>query len=218
MAGPITHFSHPDHELKLRDDYHLPRSCDLCGETTAGSGYSCHRRRCGFDLHQKCATYPEVLTSFFVHPWHDLTLSRAADGGDGDSPQMCHVCREDVPDGAFLYRCAPCRFAMHPRCSRLPRTVRSELHPEHGLAAVSGMGTCAACGKPCYVWVYRCGLCNVDLHIGCLHGARPSSGGMGDAGGGTGGQATGASQGGALVGSIVGAGACTLINMLESND
>ena len=215
MAGPTTHFSHPDHELKLRDGYLMPRICDLCGEKIAGRGYSCHRRRCGFDLHEECATYPEVLSSFFVHPWHDLTLSRADDGGgggdDGEPRTYCHVCREDVPAGAFLYRCAPCGFAMHPRCSRLPRAVRSELHPEHGLDAVSGMGTCAACGKPCYVWVYRCGLCNVDLHIACLHGARPSSGGAG-------GQAAGASPGGAaLVGSIVAAGAA-LSNMLEPDD
>ncbi|OEL30846.1 hypothetical protein BAE44_0008135 [Dichanthelium oligosanthes] len=212
MAAPISHFLHPDHELKLRDDYHIPHSCDLCGEKLAGSGYSCHRRLCGFDLHQECAMYPETLSSFFVHPWHDLTLSRTAD--DGGSPaRVCHVCRQDVPAGVFLYRCAPCGFDMHPRCSRLPQTVRSELHPEHSLAAVAGMGTCAACGKPCYVWVYRCGPCNVDLHIDCLHGARPSNG-MG-AGGGAGGQA-GASQGAELVGSIVGAGA-VLINMLESN-
>jgi hypothetical protein len=101
---------------------------------------------------------------------------------------------------------------MHPRCSRLPRAVRSELHPEHSLAAVPGMGTCAACGQPCYVWVYRCGICGVDLHIGCLHGAaRPPNGGMGT---GTGGQA-GSSE---LVGSIVGAGAFALISALESND
>ncbi|CAL4955963.1 unnamed protein product [Urochloa decumbens] len=211
-SSPITsHFAHPGHELKLRDDYHIPHSCDLCGETIAGSGYSCHRRRCFFDLHEDCAAYPETLTSFFVHPWHDLTLSRAAATAGG----VCHVCREAVPDDGFLYRCAPCGFAMHPRCWRLPRAVRSELHPAHALAAVAGMGTCAACGEPCHVWVYRCGLCNVDLHIGCLHGARlrPSGGGVaaGGGGGGMGGQEA------QLVGSLVGAGAFTLINMMESN-
>jgi hypothetical protein len=42
-----------------------------------------------------------------VHPWHDLTLSRAAGVDD-----VSHVCREGVPGGgaSFLYRCAPCGF------------------------------------------------------------------------------------------------------------
>nr|CAB3477467.1 unnamed protein product [Digitaria exilis] len=75
MAAPkIIHFAHPGHELKLRDDYHLPRYCDMCTEKIdASGGYSCHHLLCDFDLHKECATYPETLSSFFVHPWHDLT-------------------------------------------------------------------------------------------------------------------------------------------------
>ncbi|CAO2176889.1 unnamed protein product [Urochloa humidicola] len=211
-SSPITtHFAHPGHELKLRDDYHITHSCNLCGEDIAGRGYSCHHRRCFFDLHEECAAYPETLTSFFLHPWHDLTLSRASSGSGAAAGGVCHVCREAVPDGGgFLYRCAPCGFAMHPRCTRLPRSVRSEVHPAHALDAVAGMGTCAACGEPCYVWVYRCGLCNVDLHIGCLHGARPR---QAAGGGGTGGQQAGSAE---LVGSLVGA-AAVLYNIIESN-
>lgn len=170
MAMPVAHFSHPEHELKLRESYHLPRLCDLCGDKLTGGGYSCQRRLCDFDLHEECAKYPETLRSFFAHPWHGLTLART------DGQRVCDVCREEVPADVFLYSCAPCGFDVHPRCSRLPQTARSELHPEHSLTALPVVGTCAACRELCYVWVYRCGLCNVDLHIGCLHGARASGG------------------------------------------
>ena len=176
MVSNVSHFSHPKHELKFRE-YHLSRQCALCGEKLTGSGYSCHHRLCEFDLHEECARYPETLRSFFAHPWHDLTLSSRTDG----RRSTCELCREEkVPAGVFLYRCAPCGFAVHPRCSRLPQTARSEeLHPDHGLsltAMPSAGTTCAACREPCGVWVYRCGLCDVDLHIDCLHGARSSRG------------------------------------------
>ncbi|XP_066342497.1 uncharacterized protein [Miscanthus floridulus] len=171
MAMPAAHFSHPQHELKLRTKYHLPRLCDLCGEKLTGSGYSCHHRLCGFDLHEECAKYPETLSSFFAHPWHDLTLART----DDDGRRVCDLCREEVPAGVFLYHCAPCGFGVHPRCSRLPQTASSNLHPDHSLTALPDVGACAACREPCFVWVYRCGLCNFDLHIECLHGARPST-------------------------------------------
>ncbi|KAF8670938.1 hypothetical protein HU200_050207 [Digitaria exilis] len=221
MAAPkINHFAHLGHELKLRDDYHLPRYCDMCTEKIdASGGYSCHHLLCDFDLHKECATYPETLSSFFVHPWHDLTLSSSAPSPSAVAAagEVCHVCRKDVHAGVvFLYRCAPCGFAMHPRCSRLPREVHSELHPEHSLGAVAGMGTCAACAKPCYVWLYRCGVCNVDLHIDCLHGAKPPSTNVtGAAGGGA--AAAGEQPGSAkLVGSFVELGT-SVVNMIGNN-
>jgi hypothetical protein len=168
MAVPAAHFSHPKHELKLRA-YHLSRQCALCGEKLTGSGYSCHHLFCDFNLLEECAKYPETLRSFFAHPWHDLTLART------DSRRVCNLCSDEVPAGVFLYHCAPCGFDVHPRCSRLPRTARSELvHPDHGLsltAMPSAGAPCAACREPCGVWVYRCGLCDVDLHVECLHGA-----------------------------------------------
>ncbi|XP_039851443.1 uncharacterized protein LOC120709873 [Panicum virgatum] len=129
------HFSHPDHELRLRE-YHLPRTCDLCGGILTGSGYSCRRRRCRFDLHEDCAGYPETLRAFFAHPWHDLTLARAA----GGARACCDLCREDIPAGAFAYNCAPCGFHTHPRCSRLPQAARNDLHPDHAMTAVPGVG------------------------------------------------------------------------------
>ncbi|KAG2598489.1 hypothetical protein PVAP13_5KG346000 [Panicum virgatum] len=130
------HFSHPDHELRLRE-YHLPRTCDLCGGILTGSGYSCRRRRCRFDLHEDCAGYPETLRAFFAHPWHDLTLARAA----GGARACCDLCREDIPAGAFAYNCAPCGFHTHPRCSRLPQAARNDLHPDHAMTAVPGVGS-----------------------------------------------------------------------------
>lgn len=167
-ARSVAHFAHPAHELNLTS-YTLPRWCDLCGDRiSTGTGYSC--RPCDFDVHEDCAKYRETLRFFFAHPWHDLTLSRAA------AASCCEICREDVAAGTFVYRCAPCGFAVHPRCSRLPQTARSDLHPGHALTAVPAVGTCAACRRPCYVWVYRCGPCKVDLHIACVQGARPSCG------------------------------------------
>ncbi|RCV25639.1 hypothetical protein SETIT_5G181600v2 [Setaria italica] len=181
-ARSVAHFAHPAHELNLIS-YTLPCWCDLCGDRiSTGTGYSC--RRCCFDMREDCAKYPETLRFFFAHPWHDLTLSRAA--------------AADIAAGAFLYRCVPCGFAVHPRCSRLPQTARSDLHPGHALTAVPAVGTCAACRRPCYVWIYRCGPCKVDLHIVCV---RPSCGSS-DAGDGAGDQRGARKEKGSLRGAI----------------
>ncbi|XP_012701434.1 uncharacterized protein LOC101754235 [Setaria italica] len=170
-ARSVAHFAHPAHELNLIS-YTLPCWCDLCGDRiSTGTGYSC--RRCCFDMREDCAKYPETLRFFFAHPWHDLTLSRAA-----AAASCCDICREDN------------------RTS--PRTARSDLHPGHALTAVPAVGTCAACRRPCYVWIYRCGPCKVDLHIVCV---RPSCGSS-DAGDGAGDQRGARKEKGSLRGAI----------------
>ncbi|XP_072150076.1 protein VACUOLELESS GAMETOPHYTES [Setaria viridis] len=126
----------------------------------------------------------------FAHPAHELNLTSYT------LPRWCDLCGDRISTGTG-YSCRPCDFDVHEDCAKYRETLccffahpwhdltlspapppppRSDLHPGHALTAVPAVGTCAACRRPCYVWVYRCGPCKVDLHITCVQGARPSCG------------------------------------------
>lgn len=66
------------------------------------------------------------------------------------------------------------RIYVHPLCTMLPQTIRSPfVHAEHDLCmvpATSGQ-CCSACDQGLGVWQYRCGFCQLKLHIACASGA-----------------------------------------------
>ena len=133
----ITHFSHTGHELVKRH-YTGPFRCDMCWEDLSGPAYGC-RAGCDFAIHDSCAGHPQ--TTFFTqaHP-HPLVLLQtrrdvAAHG--------CGICGGRCAPGCFLYRCPPCGFDMHPRCTKLPTAVRSARHPAHDLTLAAAEGRSA---------------------------------------------------------------------------
>ncbi|XP_066344366.1 protein VACUOLELESS GAMETOPHYTES-like [Miscanthus floridulus] len=71
------------------------------------------------------------------------------------------------------YQCAPCRYALHPACARVRRTVRHPAHPEHPLSLrlatpyQSGIYTCDACRTGGHEFVLHCQHCQFDLHLPC---------------------------------------------------
>ncbi|RCV13956.1 hypothetical protein SETIT_2G388000v2 [Setaria italica] len=166
----ITHFSHPGHELVKRH-YTGPFGCVMCWERLSGAAYGC-RAGCDFAIHDACAGHPQTLTSPSHHP-HQLVLVETR----RDVTHGCDVCAGRCAAGCFLYRCPPCGFDMHPRCAKLPPAVRSVRHPEHDLALVVAEGRCAAChamhGAGARAWLYRCNVCNLDLHVSCAAAEGP---------------------------------------------
>ncbi|KAJ4801370.1 cysteine/histidine-rich C1 domain protein [Rhynchospora pubera] len=158
MASLITHCSHPAHRLVRTYSPSGQYTCDLCRAWGSGLHYRCDA--CDFDLHEHCAEFPETI-SFFAHPWHNLHLKR------GTGSRICDLCREPVE--GFYYCCISCNFDVHPHCTKTQQIVRTKLHPEHSLCLVPSYNNCCACG--CFnghIWLYRCGMCNIDLHIRCV--------------------------------------------------
>ncbi|KAJ4760713.1 Cysteine/Histidine-rich C1 domain family protein [Rhynchospora pubera] len=160
MASSLYHCSHPKHKLVMTQSPSGQYICDLCRFMGSGLHYRCHA--CDFDLHEQCAKLPEKI-SFFAHPWHDLHLQ------PGTSSRICDLCRDPVE--GFYYRCITCNFDVHPHCTKTQQNVYTKMHPQHSLCLVPALNICSACqlfdGQ---IWLYRCGICNVNLHIRCLHG------------------------------------------------
>ncbi|KAJ4813176.1 U-box domain-containing protein kinase family protein [Rhynchospora pubera] len=86
--------------------------------------------------------------------------------------RICDLCREPVE--GFYYRCIPCSFDVHPHCTKIQQIVRTESHPEHSLCLVPSFNKCSACKlSNGYIWLYRCGMCKVKLHIRCVGNVMP---------------------------------------------
>ncbi|TVU37975.1 hypothetical protein EJB05_11322, partial [Eragrostis curvula] len=137
----ISHFSHPGHELVKRH-YIGSFRCDMCWENLTGAAYGCGAG-CDFAIHESCAAHPQT---YFcpAHQPHSLVLVQTRH----DAAIICDVCKSGCATGSFLYRCPPCGFNMHPRCTALPlAAVRSSWHPEHDLTLtlVVPEGRCSAC-------------------------------------------------------------------------
>jgi hypothetical protein len=140
--------------------------CDMCWEHLSGPAYGC-RAGCDFCIHESCASHLQTLSSE-AHHAHPLVLVQTR---RDVVAHICDVCAGRCAPGCFLYRCPPCGFDMHPRCSRLPQVVRSSRHSGHDLTlVVADDGRCAAAcggGAAGRAWYYRCTACNVDFHVSC---------------------------------------------------
>ena len=164
----ISHFAHPEHQLVKRH-YTGPFFCDICWEDLTGPAYGCPNAGCDFAIHEACAGHPQTLTSpaHHTHPLELVPTSR-------DASLVCDVCMGRCAPACFLYRCTPCDFDMHPRCTQLPQVVCSAWHSEHDLTLVDADGCCAAAACAAAAgraWYYRCTTCNVDLHVSCAAAA-----------------------------------------------
>ncbi|KAI3997758.1 hypothetical protein MKX01_007645 [Papaver californicum] len=157
-ANKLHHFTHR-HTLKL-----VSKSkefvCEACGLPGMGLRDRCNKL-CSWDIHEICATSPEVLST---HIHHDHQLNLTWTKGNPDELHEvkrghCGVCSEYV-NGRLFYSC--------PFCSR--KGVGFSLHPttNHPLTWQSGLQTwCTICRKQCPIWHYRCEPCSADVHFEC---------------------------------------------------
>ncbi|GJN33047.1 hypothetical protein PR202_gb21604 [Eleusine coracana subsp. coracana] len=107
-------FYHPQHLLSYFQYSGTGSSiyaCAACELRVIGTGYRCEL--CDFNIHESCFTkLPPSHSADDRHP-HELTLTRL------DASQRCDLCKETSHMGRYLYRCAPCNYAVHPRCTTL---------------------------------------------------------------------------------------------------
>ncbi|XVE76789.1 hypothetical protein DITRI_Ditri13aG0008700 [Diplodiscus trichospermus] len=151
--------SHPLTKVPVNAEF----LCNGCRTLGSGIRYRCEH--CNFDLHDHCATCPLEFSSFMHH--HGLKLVH-----EPQANRVCDLCNDPV-EGLF-YRCNLCNFNVHPLCTNLPEYVRHVLDRHHDLRLQRLVpGWCMVCNDTCSSWRYRCGTCNVDIHIACVL-ARPA--------------------------------------------
>ncbi|KAL7228976.1 hypothetical protein ACSBR2_007635 [Camellia fascicularis] len=158
------HFTHPNHPL-IKIYTAAEYKCDGCNTLGIGTRHRCSAG-CDFDLHDYCATSPSTLLSP-LHPNHHLSLLHHPGGSNG---RFCDLCGHLV-NGLF-YTCQTCSFDAHPLCTRLPLHVRHAFHPQHVLTLQPERPGhwCDLCRRGCSTWRYRCGACDVDVHVECVKG------------------------------------------------
>ncbi|GJN11059.1 hypothetical protein PR202_ga29222 [Eleusine coracana subsp. coracana] len=106
-------FYHPQHLLSSFQYSGTGSSiyaCAVCELRVTGTGYRCES--CDFNIHESCFRLPQSHSAADRHP-HELTLTRL------DASQRCDLCKETSHVGRYLYCCAPCNYAIHPRCTTL---------------------------------------------------------------------------------------------------
>lgn len=152
----LRHFLHPDHPLH---EVYIAKEfeCDGCNALGHGKRYRCSG--CTFDLHDRCATCPDTLSSH-LHPAHPLALVNQSLG------MVCDLCGEVV--NGLYYTCRACRFDIHPLCTELPASVEHAAHPHHLLTLQPAKPrNCAVCRLLCRSWRYSCEPCRADVHLEC---------------------------------------------------
>ncbi|CAA7052232.1 unnamed protein product [Microthlaspi erraticum] len=107
----VQHFSHnhPLTEVNVVGTY----TCNGCKLYGTGKTYRCND--CDYDLHEYCATCPQILRYSWHAPDHELSL---INGPTHMTERGCYVCRVYI-QGMF-YKCMHCSFESHPLCTHGP--------------------------------------------------------------------------------------------------
>ncbi|KAI4310667.1 hypothetical protein MLD38_035627 [Melastoma candidum] len=161
------HFIH-EHPLECSDQMPLSQDvcCFCCGlRVSAENGGCCSCKACEIYLHGICSRFPPTVRHD-SHPDHSLALVSVSHGV-GRASGVCQAC-ENLITG-FYYRCAVCEVSYHPLCLSLPQSISINCHPHSLQLECSAYEfRCDMCNKPSYRgWLYRCGLCEFDIHLGC---------------------------------------------------
>ncbi|XP_043711127.1 uncharacterized protein LOC122660017 [Telopea speciosissima] len=155
MDEEISHFSHPQHILKLQYT-EIPFNCDGCKEAGIGLKYICEQ--CQFELHKVCAIARPVITQPFYKKCEFKFYNRPP------GMRICDACRNDVL--GFVYHCSSCGFDLHPCCANLPRVLDDGEHNLYLCLKLSS--SCHHCGGKGPGWSYRSECRNYNLHVSCV--------------------------------------------------
>ncbi|KAL3533947.1 hypothetical protein ACH5RR_007468 [Cinchona calisaya] len=161
----IQHFSH---EHLLEHTMLQPKgncSCFGCKRDILPDKYCYKCRTCPFYLHQVCYNMPQKV-QHPADPNHHLTLLVMP--LSAEEFIECEACQE--PIAGFYYNCAMCGNFYHMLCFAIPLSVKLPVHP-HTLKLEFSPPykfQCDLCDRPSdHGWLYRCGLCEFDVHISC---------------------------------------------------
>ncbi|CAI9113203.1 OLC1v1013773C1 [Oldenlandia corymbosa var. corymbosa] len=176
----MNHFSHP-HQLELwslsfqiqsssTDQPSLP-ICSCCKLQTNEPLYFC--MSCNFFIHFGCTRFPQLI-SHPSHKNHTLTLlpTAAYPGGAFN----CDACNRQGK--GFSYHCSSCEYDLHVGCAFKPLTITHQFHacpleltftkPYDNAKGFS----CDVCHRIGFKeWLYRCGVCEFDVHLDCAAAA-----------------------------------------------
>ncbi|XP_021731658.1 uncharacterized protein LOC110698522 [Chenopodium quinoa] len=153
----ISHFSHPQHKLKL-EYIEIPFKCDGCKEIGIGSCYKCNI--CEYDLHMHCA----IPTPVIYHPFYPKCSFIFMSRPPGNVPRYCNACERGI--SGFLYHCKSCGFDLHPCCAKLPTAIDDGEIKLYLYRKVSA--SCQRCGKKGRSWSYRSSDKKYNLHVACV--------------------------------------------------
>ncbi|WOG87770.1 hypothetical protein DCAR_0207001 [Daucus carota subsp. sativus] len=179
MSSAIKHFSHPEHELILKENDVIEdtATCYVCSRTVIGfPTYTCTSHaahddddvRCKhFYLHQTCAKLPPRIFPHNMHSRHRLTLKRRS------GRYYCDGCHLQIK---FAYGCDPCGFGLCVACA-FPcppdddeqRELHHEGHQEHTLVLLQrqALFKCDACWVEAKDFSYVCKTCDFWIHKKC---------------------------------------------------
>ncbi|KAK9275836.1 hypothetical protein L1049_023108 [Liquidambar formosana] len=161
---PAINYEGHDHRLTLLDKiYNKHAVCKTCDKPCDAFVLCCVK--CDFNVHKSCAELPQKLQHPF-HPRHNLTLFRENPYGLGKTC-LCDACRK--PYSGFIFHCADCKFDLDVGCASIVPSLRYEGH-DHLLTLfdkIYDRRLCNVCDKPCNAFVYRCVMCNFNVHKLC---------------------------------------------------
>ncbi|MBA0579661.1 uncharacterized protein LOC105768540 [Gossypium raimondii] len=166
----IQHFSHP-HLLELTNIQALNLNpCSACKLQSSGWMYTC--RPCNFALHTSCSQLPHLITHP-AHPGHSLSLLPAPAYPVGYF--NCDACGQR--GHGFNYHCNQCDFDIHSVCASKPLSIHCHSHPcQLQLFFYPPYQTKGFSCDVCHQigsnhWLYRCSICEFDVHMSCVNTA-----------------------------------------------
>ncbi|KAF3779505.1 hypothetical protein EJ110_NYTH23874 [Nymphaea thermarum] len=160
--------------MKMRETGGKAWSCCICGLLFTSRSNLLGCNRCSWFIHRACNLISPSLVGHPAHYRHQLHLLHEP---DIYRSYICDICEKHIGEGSH-YRCKECSFDAHVLCAYMPQTVRSCTHGHPlSLRFVVRVPTtiCDVCNYSIHHCHYRCGLCNVDVHPGCLTKADPST-------------------------------------------
>ncbi|XVF14143.1 hypothetical protein REPUB_Repub09cG0032100 [Reevesia pubescens] len=166
----IQHFSHP-HLLELTNPQVLNISpCSGCKLHSSGWMYTC--KPCNFTLHTACSQLPQLITHP-AHPGHSLSLLPTPAYPVGYF--RCDACGQQ--GHGFNYHCNQCDFDVHSICASKPLSLYHQSHPcQLQLFFYPPYQTKGFSCDICHQigsnhWLYRCSICEFDVHMTCANTA-----------------------------------------------
>lgn len=171
----MNHFSH-EHPLKLDVNISRKTTCSACKQSLSGSFYACFS--CNFFLHKTCFDLPQTL-KHESDQRHNLVLLPSPAYPEGFF--KCNAC--GTHGNGFSYHCPDCQIDLHTTCASMPPSINNAAHGHTlGLCFTppyeNHQGfSCDICKQPgSNHWLYRCGLCDFDVHMECAKARTTSRG------------------------------------------